>query len=166
MKPVRKYHIRLSDEQRVELERLVGNGVSKAKKITHARILLMRDENHVEGRWKDKDIVAALGVHRNQIGRVCKRFVMEGERPALERRVRQTPPNQPRLDGEGEAELIAICCSQAPEGRSRWSLSLLVDALKQRSVVATISRETVRKALKKTGFNLGDTSATASRRET
>jgi transposase len=165
MQSVGKYRIRLTSEEREKLEAIAKNGQNPAKKITHARILLMRDEVHGNGGWKDQEIAQALGIHRNQIFRVCKRFVREGEAPALNRRIRETPPTEAKLDGAKEAQLIAICCSQAPEGQARWSLSLLVGALQQRGVVASISRETVRKTLKKMNFNLGGRNVTASQKE-
>jgi hypothetical protein len=91
--------------------------------------------------------------------------VVQGEAPALNRKVRITPPNPVKLDGEAEAQLVAICCSPAPEGRTRWTLNLLVDALKARSIVTEISRETVRQTLKKTNYDLGKNSDTASQRK-
>ncbi|MBE9100905.1 helix-turn-helix domain-containing protein [Vacuolonema iberomarrocanum] len=90
-----------------------------------------------------------------------KRFVLEGEAPALNRRPRALPPVPPKLDGEHPAHLVAICCSDPPQGRIRWPLTLLVNELKQRGIVTEISRETVRQSLKKINYALGTSSGTA-----
>ncbi len=102
-----------------------------------------------------------MGLHPYSVARIRKRFVTQGEAPALNRKVRITAPNPVKMDGKVEAQLIAICCSPAPEGRARWTLNLLVDALKARSLVTEISRETVRQTLKKMNYDLGKSSATA-----
>jgi transposase len=159
-----KFVVRLTAEQRQLLDCIVRNGASKAKRILHARILLMSDADHVEGRWKDVEIAKAVGVHENTVARVRIRFVTGGLEPALERKPRLTPPNPPKFDGRQEAQLIAMCCSAAPAGRVRWTLSLLVDELKRRRIVSTVCRETVRRTLKKTGCNLGESNGSASPR--
>jgi hypothetical protein len=94
-------------------------------------------------------------MHVNSVDRIRKRFVLEGEQPALERKKRAEPPTQPILDGNAEAQLIAICCGSPPEGRVRWTMQLLADELKSRRIVTTISAETVRRNLKKTTSSLG-----------
>jgi len=166
MSKVRKYKIYLSEEERERLTKITKNGHHSAKKIMHAKVLLMADEEHPEGRWKDEQIGKQLNVHRNTIGRIRKRFIEQGEEPALERKVRETPPHQPKIDGEKEAQLIAICCSEPPEGRTRWTLSLLVDEMKERGIVTEICQETVRKALKKMNYDLGEKNVTVSPIET
>ena len=158
----KKNEIHLNPTQRAELSELVRNGHAPAKKITHARILLMSDQHHPEGRWTDADISRALQTHINTVARIRKRFVNHGQALALNRKPRPTPARTPVFDGEKEAQLIAICCQQAPQGRAKWSLSLLVSELKQRGVVAEVCRETVRQTLKKMNFNLGETNVTAS----
>ena len=155
MSKIRKYKIYLSEEERERLTKITKNGHHSAKKIMHAKVLLMADEEHPEGRWKDEQISKQLNVHRNTISRIRKRFVEQGEEPALERKVRETPPHQPKIDGEKEAQLVAICCSEPPEGRTRWTLSLLVNEMKERGIVTEICKETVRKTLKKMNYDLG-----------
>ena len=155
MDGARKLAVRLTAEQRERLESLVRNGASKAERITHARILLMADADHPQGRYKDAQVAAALGVHVNTVARARRRLAREGERAAVERKPRATPPTPPKLDGRGEATLMAICCSPAPEGHARWTLSLLADALVARRVVTSIAKETVRATLKKTSCNRG-----------
>jgi hypothetical protein len=105
--------------------------------------------------WTDEEIAAALNLHRNPVGRIRYRFIQEAEQPALHRRVRATPPIAPRVDGHLEAQIIALCCSEAPEGRTCWTLELLSQQLKARQIVLQISRETVRRPLKKTSYALG-----------
>jgi transposase len=147
--PNLKNKIYLSEQQRQRLKEMSRNGSAPAKKILHARVLLMADQDHPEGRWSDAQISEALGLHLNTIANSRKRFVLDGEAPALNRRERLPAPVPSKLDGEKHAHLVAICCSEPPEGRIRWTLSLLVDELKRRGIVTQISRETVRQSLKK-----------------
>jgi len=161
-----KYHVRLDDEQRQRLLELTRNGSAAAKKITHARILLLADEEHPDGRRADPYITQVLGVSRRTVVRVRQRFVEQGEGPALDRKPRQTPPTPPRLDTRGEAHLVALCCSEPPDGHARWTLSLLARELTRLEVVTSICPETVRRALKKTNSSPGGWSASASRRRT
>ncbi len=161
-----KFEIRLTEEQRARFEDIARNGETKAKRILHARILLMADEDHPQGRWHDVEIAKALRTHRNTVQRVRKRFVLEGEDPALARKPRERPAVEPKLDGEKEALLVAICCSSPPAGQARWTLSLLVSELTRRKVVTSICRETVRRTLKKMNLSPGRNRATASRSRT
>lgn len=115
------------------------------------------------GRYHDKEIAAILGIHVNTVARIRTRFVLQGEGPALERKRRATPPVPAKLDGQAEAKLVAICCSDPPEGRTRWTLRLLQKEMVGRRIVTSICCETIRKTLKKTSCNLGDSSGSASR---
>jgi len=166
MAKTRKYKVILSEEQRERFRAITKNGHAAAKEIVHAQVLLLSQEDHPEGRWKDREISEMLGIHRNTISRIRRRFVNRGEAPALRRKVRSTPPTPPKLDGAKEAQLIAICCSPPPEGRVRWTLKLLVDELKAREIVVQVCPETVRKTLKKTSYDLGESSVTASPKKT
>jgi len=161
-----KYIVNLSEEERERLNKISRNGQAPAKKILHARILLLADQTHSEGGWTDQRIGEAMGLHPYSIARIGKRFATQGEAHALNRQVCATPPNPVKVDGALEAQLVAICCSKAPEGRARWTLCLLVDALKARSLVTEISRETVRQTLKKMNCDLGKNSVTASQKRT
>jgi hypothetical protein len=160
--PTRKYAVVLSTETRQRLETSTRNGQAPAKKIQHARVLLMSDSNHPAGRYHDKEIAKILGLHVNTVARIRTRFVLQGEGPALERKKRTTPPVQPKLDGQAEAKLVAICCSDPPQGRTRWTLRLLQKEMVGRKIVTGICCETIRKALKKTSCNLGDGSGSVS----
>jgi transposase len=151
----RKACVRLMPEQRAQLEQITRNGRHSAKRIGHARVLLMADEEHPLGRYTDEHISKALSIHVKTVSRIRKAFVGQGLAPAIERRRRLTPPVEPKLDGKAEARLVAICCSPAPAGRARWTLSLLAEELVKRQLVVSICAETVRKTLKKTNCSLG-----------
>jgi transposase len=160
---VSKHKVHLTEEQRQRLQDIVHNGSTAAKKITHARVLLLSDREHPDGQRTDEYIAQALHLHLNTVKRIRKRFVQEGEQPALNRKLRPAPP--PKIDGRVEAHLVATCCSAPPQGRERWTLTLLVNEL-ERKGLATVCRETVRKALKKIRSSPGANSAGAFRRKT
>lgn len=158
-----QYPVVLTAEQRDRLEHLTRTGKAPVAKVRHARVLLLSDGNRAGGRLTRDRIADALGMHVNTVDRLRKRFVCEGEEPALNRKVRAEPPVPAKIDGKAEAYLVATCCSTAPTGRTRWTLHLLADALKRRGLVTSVSVETVRQALKKTPCNRGGRSAGASR---
>jgi transposase len=157
----RKLEIRLTDDQRLRLTDLTRNGAAPAKKIRHAHIPLLSDAGHPDGRRTDEYIAEVLGIHVNTVKRTRWKFVRGGEAPALDRKRRETPPVPPKVDGHVEAHLVAICCSQAPEGRTRWTLKLLAGELVRRKLVTSISAECVRRTLKKTNCSPGGNSAGA-----
>lgn len=145
---MKKYIVRLSKDERRELEMLVGKGKAAAYKIRHANILLKVD---AEGpAWTDEQAAGAFGCHVNTARNVRQRFVEEGLSAALERKKQCSLSRQRVLDGAGEARLIALACSQPPDGRDRWTLQLLADQLVTLSIVESISDQTVRRTLKKT----------------
>ena len=141
--PRKKYLINLSDEERTSLAEMTRKGTVKARKFKRAMILLKADEG-----LSDPQIMSALNVSRPCVERIRKRFVADG----MERALNEDPrPGQKRkLDGRAEAALIAIACTEAPEGHEHWSLRLLAGKLVQLQVVGSISYETVRRTLKKT----------------
>ena len=147
-------------------ERAGGNGHAPAKKIRHARLLLLSDHDREGGAWSRTQIAEALGLHPNTVDKIRKRFVIDGEAPALGRKVRAEPPRTPILDGRAEAHLIALCCGPAPEGHAVWTLRLLADEMVGRRIVTRISAATVGRALKKTSCDLGGRTAGASPRRT
>ena len=158
-----QYPVALTANQRDRLERLTRTGSAPVSKVRHARVLLLSDGHRPGGRLTRDQIADALGMHVNTVDRLRKRFVTEGEEPALNRKPREAPPVPPKIDGRAEAHLIATCCSAAPAGRSRWTLTLLAAELKRRGLVTSVSIETVRQALKKTRCSRGGSSAGASR---
>jgi transposase len=151
----RKQSVRLIAEERERLETLSRNGSNSAKRIMHARLLLMADKDHPQGRYKDVEIAKALGIHVNTVARTRRQHCRKGEKAAIDRAVRATPPTPAIVDGALEAQLVAICCTPAPEGRLCWTMSLLAEELVKRKLIVSIGRETVRKTLKKTSCNLG-----------
>lgn len=155
------YPVFLNAEQRARLDEITRHGSAPARKVRHAQVLLLSDHNRPGGRKLRSQVSDILGMHVNTVDRIRRRFVQEGETPALNRKVRAAPPTPPKLDGRGEAHLVAICCGQPPEGRARWTLRLLADELKSRRIVTRISVETVRKALKKMSSSPGEKNAGA-----
>ena len=146
---VKKYRVELTVEEQEELKALVSRGWAVAYKQTHARILLLSDENQAEGPMMDQEIARALTVGTATVERVRRRCVEEGVAAALGRK-EQLNRRRKKLDGQGEAHLIALACSPPPEGRVSWTLQLLADGLVEGEIVESISDETVRRTLKKT----------------
>ncbi len=144
----KRFIVRLSVEERAQLESLVAKGKGAAQKLTRARILLKADCGSLGPAWSDEQIREALDVGVITIHRVRRSFVEGGLEGVL---VRRPMPRRPRmLDGEQEAHLIALACSKPPEGRCRWTLRLLADKLVELEHVGAVSHETIRRALKKT----------------
>lgn len=154
-----QYPVNLSPAQRQSLSDITRVGNAPASKIRHAQILLWSDVNRDEGRLSSREIAERLEVHVNTVDRTRKRFVLDGEEPALNRKVRETPPTPPIFDGHLEGQLVAICCGPAPEGRSEWTMELLATEMKRRGLVTRVSAETVRRTLKKTSCNRGVSNA-------
>ena len=150
----KKYIVSLTTEEREVLEQLTSTGKASAYKMNHARILLKADRNQEGGEWTDEAISQALDVSVATIERVRQRFVETNLESALSRQVQQHRKPR-RLDGEQEAHLIAITCSEAPEGQARWSLRLLAERMVELEYVESVCHETVRQTLKKTISNPG-----------
>ena len=150
----KKYRIELSVEERQELKAMVSRGRAAAYRQTHARILLLSDEAQGDGVMKDGDIARSLQVGTATVERVRRRCVEEGVEAALGRR-EQLNRRRKKLDGQGEARLVALACAEPPEGRVSWTLQLLADRLVECEIVESISAETVRQTLKKTNSSLG-----------
>ena len=150
----KKYRVQLTPAERQELKALVSQGRAAASKQTHARILLLSDEAQADGGMKDEEIARALQIGCATVERVRRRCVEEGIEAALARK-EQLRRREKRLDGEGEAHLIALACGEPPEGRASWTLRLLAERLVQCEIVESISTETVRQSLKKTNSSPG-----------
>ncbi len=146
----KKYIVTLTDEERNDLESIVKKGKTQAYRIKHANILLAADANSLN--WYDNKIAKAFRCHVNTVQNVRQRFVEQGMDAALNRKKRKHPPIKPILDGEKEAKLIQIACSEPPEGRAKWTLQLLADKLIELKIVDSISDKTVGRALKKTNY--------------
>jgi hypothetical protein len=148
---VEKYLVALTGQERAELEGLVRAGKAAARKLAHARILLLADrEEHV-----DDEISSALGVSLRTIARVRKRLVTEGLLAALDHRPQPPRPDKIKIKGDIEQRLIELACSEPPRGRCHWTLQLLVDEMVVLGWVDRLSTETVRQALKKTTSSPG-----------
>ena len=150
---MKKYLVELTSEERNQLEGLVKKGKVAGYKIRHAHMLLKADQGKQGPGWRDKQIAQAFGAHLTTVERLRKRFVEHGLEAALERNKRQNYTC--KLDGDAEARLITIACSEPPEGRNEWTLRLLADRLVELSVVDSISHMTVSRTLKKTNSSPG-----------
>lgn len=154
---VKKYIVALSEAERQLLEQFTTTGRHAAYQINHARILLKADRNQSGGSWCDVDIKAALDISVRTIERVRQRFVEEGLEAALQQRPGAGRKRQ--IQGEPEAHLIALRCSDPPQGKGRWTLRLLADQMVELGYLESTSHETVRQTLKKTHCNPGSKSA-------
>ena len=152
--PKKKYHIRLSQEERQQLETIVGKGQASAQRQCHARILLLADTHGPEGGWSDSQIARAVHTSIPTIERVRRVCVEHGLARALERKDPERHYER-KLDGQGEAQLIALSCGVPPRGYARWTLRLLAERLVELEIVSEISHETVRQTLKKTHSSRG-----------
>ena len=150
----KKYIVTLMPEEQRMLQQMLSRGKTTARKLMHARILLKADRSPGGPGLDDPGIAEEVEAGRATVERVRKQFVEEGLEAALQRR----PPRREyrrRLDGDGEAHLIALACQKPPEGRSRWTLRLLADRMVVLEYVDHISYQTVRRTLKKTNLSLG-----------
>ena len=152
-----KWIVTLSADQQHELRSLVRKGKASARRITRARILLLAAEDR-----PDDEVAAALHTSRSTVERIRRRFVEHGLEAALSERPR--PGAVPKLDERGQATLIALACSDPPQGRTSWTMQLLANELMVRRVVPSISDEAVRRTLKKTDSSRGFRSTGASRK--
>jgi transposase len=152
---MKKYKVTLTAEERQQLAELIATGKAAAPKLAHARILLKADAADGGPAWGDARIAEAVEVSIPTVERVRQRFVEEGLEAALGRKKQERPRRERKLDGRGEARLIALACSAPPEGRKEWTMKLLADRLVELEVVDAICGETVRRVLKKTRSNRG-----------
>ncbi len=147
----KRYVVRLTEEERVHLEGLLRRGKAHTRKLLYARILLKADASEGGPAWTDERIAEAFGTSAATVARERRRFSEEG----LEVALMPKKPGKPRrrvLDGRAEARLVALSCSEPPEGRAGWTLRLLADRMVELGHVEGVSHETVRRTLKKTGF--------------
>ena len=150
----KKYIIRLTPEERDLLQSLLKENKKAARVLSHARILLKADVGESGPGWPDHQLAEAFDVSIRTVERVRQRFVEEGLEPALYHR-KGKRQYLPKVDGEFEARLIAMTCSDPPPGYGRWTLRLLADEFVALGYVDSISHETIRQVLKKMNLNLG-----------
>ena len=143
------HRVRLESDERKRLKEILDNGKGSKERRIRAHVLLLADEGRSDGGFGDAEIARVLEIGVSTVERTRKRCVMEGLDAALERKV-QANRKKRLLDGEGEAKLTMLACSEPPPGHARWNLRLLGDRLVELEVVDGISRETVRRTLKKT----------------
>lgn len=142
---MKKYLVTLTDDERQHLEQLLAKGKAAARTLRHAQALLKAD---TPAAWKDTDIADAFGLSVRTVERLRQRFVEDGLEAAL--KPKPVPRLPRKVDGEVEAHLVALACSDPPQGRQRWTLRLLAGKLVELGLVESISHEGVRQTLKKT----------------
>lgn len=151
----KKLKVELSAELRTELQAECRRQSVSAARVRRARVLLMSDTRHPDGRRRDWEIAEVLQISERQVVRIRQKFVKEGIVSTLSRQPRSDAGVRKVLDGSAEAQLVTLCCSTPPTGRDRWTLQLLCDELARLEVVESVCPETVRQCLKKTNCNLG-----------
>ena len=164
---VKRYVVRLSADEREQLEALIRKGKSPAQRLLKARILLKADVSGAGEGWRDSRIIKALETSPSMVYRVRKQLVEEGFEAVLSRKQRATPAVARIFDGEKEAKLIALACSKPPKGRVRWTLRLLENKVVELGIVDRASDSTIGRALKKTlSSPIADSSGSFRRRRT
>jgi hypothetical protein len=161
---LKKYLVTLTPEERDQLGDLLRKGKTSALVLTRARILLKADQADDGPALDDAAIADDLDVGLRTVSRVRERFVERGFEDCLRRKPQDKPSRERLLDGTAEARLIALACSDPPDGQAAWTMKLLADKLVELEVVDTVSDETVRRAMKKTASSRGSRSSGASRR--
>ena len=164
---VKRYVVRLSADEREQLEALIRKGRSPAQRLLKARILLKADVSEMGEGWSDSRIIRALETSVSMVYRVRKQLVEEGFAAVLRRKQRAMPAVPPILDGEKEAKLIALACSKPPKGRARWTLRLLENKVVELGIVDRASDSTIGRTLKKTlSSPIADSNGSSRRRLT
>ena len=148
-----RYKVTLTQEERMSLKMLTGQGSTSSARFIHARALLLCDAGEHGDPWKVADAAKALGISTRTIEHLKQRFVEEGLELALQRRKREKARDI-TFDGAFEARLTALACSPAPEGRSRWTVRLLAEKVVELQIAPAVSAMTIQRALKKTGSSL------------
>ena len=143
-----KYKATLTLEERAYLVDLIKKGKGSKEKLNRARILLKADQGEAGEHWSNKQIANAFYVAERTVERTRKTLVEEGLEAALERK-HQVNRKKRIIQGDEEAYLVALTCSEPPEGHSRWTLRMLADKMVQFEYVESVSHETIRRALKK-----------------
>jgi poly-gamma-glutamate capsule biosynthesis protein CapA/YwtB (metallophosphatase superfamily) len=147
---VKRYVVKLSDEERERLNTLIHMGKHPARQLTKARILLKADASDAGEGWSDSRIAAALDTSVDTVARTRQQLVEEGLESVLVRKHSPASARQRIFDGAAEAKLIALACSEPPKGRKRWTLQLLEEAVVELNIVECASDNTIGRTLKKT----------------
>jgi len=144
----KKHIVKLTKRQREVACRVVERLEGSPRKVKRAQILLKSDQR--EGGWTDSEIAEAFSCTINTVENVRRRFCESGFETALSGKQRDSPPRERKFDGEAEAAVIALRLSEPPEGYANWTLDLLQERVVALSIVESVSRETLRRTLKKT----------------
>lgn len=148
--PAKKFIVELDNDERARLNGLISKGKAPAKTILKARILLKADTAKGAPAWLDDQILKALDTNLTMVSRVRETFVLKGLDAVLTRKKRETPPTPAIFDGEAQAKLTALACSEPPPGHARWTIRLLGEHVIERRIVPAAHYNTVGRALKKT----------------
>jgi hypothetical protein len=149
-----RYKVTLTKQERQELDDISKKGKRAARTVLLSRALLLLDSGEYGQKWTVVKVAEVLGMTTRTLEHLKKRFVEDSIEAAIQRKKRETPPTEIIFDGEFEAKLIALACSEAPEGRNRWTIQLLTDKLIELKIVPTVSTMTVCNTLKKTNLSL------------
>jgi len=149
-----RYRVTLTQEERQYLENISTKGKRAARTVLYARALLLLDAGENGPKWLVAKVGEALGTTSRSLEHLKKRFVEEGLPAAIERKRRLKPPREIQFGGEFEAQLLALACSKAPKGRTRWTVRLLAEKMIELKIVETVSPMTVCNTLKKMNLSL------------
>lgn len=153
MKMGQKYHVKLSETDREQLHKIQVAAQTPVSIRNRCGVLLLADEN-AGARIKQSEIAMRCGVSSVTVSDLVKRYDTLGLENCLRRRHHEKPPRASILSGEKEARIIALACTEAPEGYSKWSVRLLKNKVIELKIMDTVSRETIRRVLKKRNLSL------------
>ncbi len=159
-----RYRVTLTGEERKDLEAVSTKGKWAARTVIYARALLLLDAGNYGPKWVVARVAEALGTTPRSLEKLKKRFVEEGLASALERKKRIAPPREIQFGGDFEAKLLALACSEPPEGRKRWTVRLLAEKVVELDIVLSVSAMTVCTTLKKMNLSLISAGTGKSRR--
>jgi len=149
-----RYRVILTEEERKELKAISSKGKRAARTVLYARALLLLDAGEQGPKWIVAKVAEALGTTTRSLEHLKKQFVEEGITSALNRKKRVKPPREIQFGGEFEAHLLALACSEVPEGRQRWTVRLLAEKMVELQIVPSVSPMTVCNTLKKMNLSL------------
>lgn len=149
-----RYRVTLTKEERKDLEAISTKGKRAVRTVLYARALLLLDAGEYGSKWVVAQVAEAVGTTPRSLEHIKKRFVEEGISAAIERKQRVTPPREIQFGGEFEAKLLALACSDAPEGRERWTMRLLAEKMVELKIVPSVSPMTICNTLKKMNLSL------------
>jgi len=151
----KRYKVTLTRKERDELTEISSKGMRAVRTVLYARALLLLDTGeYAASTWTLASAAEALGTTTRSLEKLKKRFVEQGFTEAIERKKREKPPREIQFGGEFEAKLLALACSEAPEGKARWTIRLLAEKLVELKMVESVSSMTVCNTLKKTNLSL------------